>query len=136
MLSEEAVREFGRAQQTPVYWAGPLPDRRYEVTRTAAGRYFIRYLTPRADVGDVAPRFLTVGTYPGTNAYGALQTVAKRPTSTSINTSSGALVVYDKQRPTSVYFGFPKQNFQVEVFDPRPSRARRFVLEGRVQRLR
>ena len=136
VLSESDVRKFGREQSTPVYWAGPLPNRRYEVTQTAAGRYFIRYLTPRADVGDAAPRFLTVGTYPGTNAYGALLTVGKRPTATSINTPSGALVVYDRERPTSVYFGFPKQKFQVEVYDPRSSRARRFVLEGRVQRLR
>ena len=41
------------------------------MTRTAGGRVFIRYLTPNAQVGTDEPLFLTVGTYPGTNAYGA-----------------------------------------------------------------
>ncbi len=135
VLSEAGLRAFGRAQTTPVYWAGPLANRRYELTQTSGGRYYVRYLTPRADVGDAAPRFLTVGTYPGTNAYGALQSVGRRETSERVTTQSGALVVYDKNRPTSVYFAFRNQNFQVEVYDPRSTRARRFVLEGKVQRL-
>lgn len=136
VLSESQLRAYGAAQPTPVYWAGPLPNRRYEVTRTSNGRYFVRYLTPRASVGDPAARFLTVGTYPGTNAYGALRTIAKRPGQEAVRTKSGALVVYDKKKPTSVYFSFPKQNFQVEVFDPRASRAQRFVFSGKVERLR
>ena len=136
VLSEAKLHEFGGAQPTPVYWAGPLPNRRYEVTQTSAGRSYVRYLTPRASIGDAAPRFLTVGTYPGTNAYGALQAIARRSSSESVKTQSGALVVYDKKKPTSVYFAFPGQNFQVEVYDPRGDRARRFVLGGKVQRVR
>ena len=76
VLSEADLRAYGRAQGLPVYWAGPQPNRRYEVTHTANGRYFVRYLTPQAKVGDQHPRFLTIGTYPGTNAYGALRTSA------------------------------------------------------------
>lgn len=136
VLSEAQLRAFGAAQPTPVYWAGVIPNRRFEVTQTSGGRYYVRYLTPRADVGDAAPRFLTVGTYPGTNAYGALQAVARRSSSESVTTPSGALVVYDKNKPTSVYFAFPGQNFQVEVYDPRGDRARRFVLDGKVQQVR
>ncbi len=136
VLSEVDLRAFGRAQGRPVYWAGPLPNRRYELTHTRGGRYYVRYLTPKADVGDAQPRFLTVGTYPGTKAYRALETVGKRENSVSIKTRSGALVVYDEERPTSVYFAFPNQTFQVEVYDPRGTRARRFVLDGKVERLR
>lgn len=136
ILSEADLRKFARAQKRPVYWAGPLPNRRYELTRTANDRYFIRYLTPRAKAGDGTPRFLSVGTYPGTNAYGALAEIGRARGTSAIQTQSGALVVIDKARPTSVYFAFPNQQFQVEVFDPRPSRARKFVLDGRVERLR
>lgn len=136
VLSEADLRAFGRAQGTPVYWAGPMPNRRYELTHTRGGQYYIRYLTPKADVADKDPRFVTVGTYPGTNAYGALRTIARRPGTVDIKTRSGALVVYAKERPKSIYFAFPNQNFQVEVYDPRPARGRRLVLDGKLQRLR
>lgn len=136
ILSEADLRAYGRAQPTPVYWIGPQPNRRYELTRTTSGRYFIRYLTPKADVGDKQSRFITVGTYPGTNAYGALQTVSRRSGSVRIDTKSGALVVYSKTRPESVYFAFPNTNFQVEVYDPKATRARAAVLEGKAERLR
>ena len=136
ILSESDLRAFGRAQPIPVYWAGPQPNRKYELTKTQSGRYYVRYLTPTAVPGDKSPRFQTVGTYPGTNAYGALQVVGRRPHTRVIRTQSGALVVYDTQKPTSVYFAFPGQNFQVELYDPRAERARRTVLGGKVERLR
>jgi hypothetical protein len=135
VLSEAELREYGRLQGMPVYWAGPLPNRRYEVTHTRDGKYYVRYLTPSAQAGDDKPRYLTVGTYPGSNAYGALRAIGARKGTSEINTRSGALVVIDKSRPTSVYFAFPNQPFQVEVFDPRASRARRVVLGGQVQRV-
>jgi hypothetical protein len=136
ILSEADLRAWGRAQGTPVYWAGPQPNRKYEVTRSKGGRYYVRYLTPSAEAGSTQPRFLTVGTYPGTNAYGALAAVGRRRGTSAVRTKSGALVVYEKKRPTSVYFAFPGQNFQVEVYDPRAIRARETVLSGRVERLR
>jgi len=67
---------------------------------------------------------------------GALRTIGARKGTREINTRSGALVVIDKANPTSVYFAFPNQQFQVEVFDPRASRARRVVLGGQAQRVR
>lgn len=136
ILSEADLRKFGQKQQLPVYWAGPQANRKYEVTKTKSGRYYVRYLTPKAVAGDKSPRFLTVGTYPGTNAYGALQVVGRRKGTKVIRTRSGALVVYDLKKPTSVYFAFPGQNFQVEVYDPRAERARRNVLNGKLQRLK
>jgi hypothetical protein len=136
LLSEADLREYGRLQAMPVYWAGPQPNRKYEVTHTRDGKYYVRYLTPSAQAGDGHPRYLTVGTYPGSNAYGALRAIGARKGTSEINTRSGALVVIDKKKPTSVYFAFPNRQFQVEVFDPRASRARRVVLGGQVQRVR
>lgn len=134
-LSESELRAFGRAQAVPVYWAGPQEDRRYEVTRTASGRVYIRYLTPNADVGSARPRFLTVGTYPGRDAYSALQTASRGDGSVRVRTQSGALVTWAKRQPTSVYFAFPDSAFQVEVYDPSALRARSLVLDGQVSRL-
>lgn len=134
-LSESALRAFGRAQAVPVYWAGPQENRRYEVTRTASGRVYIRYLTPKADVGSAQPRFLTIGTYPGRDAYSALRTASQGDGSVRVRTQSGALVSWAKARPTSVYFAFPGSAFQVEVYDPSAMRARSLVLDGKVSRL-
>jgi len=135
ILSESRLRAFGRAQAFPVYWAGPQADRRYELTRTANGRIYIRYLTPSAQPGAPKALFLTVGTYPGTNAYGALQTVGRRSGSFKVRTRSGALVVWATANPRSVYFSFPAAKFQVEVFSPLAGRAKSLVLDGRVERL-
>jgi len=135
VLSETQLRAFGRAQAVPVYWAGPQANRRYELTRTANGRIYIRYLTPNAKTGSSKALFLTVGTYPGSNAYGALQTVARRPGAFKVRTQSGALVVWATANPRSVYFSFPAANFQVEVYAPQAGRAKSLVLDGRVERL-
>lgn len=135
-LTESQLRAFGRAQAVPVYWAGPQANRRYEVTRTADGRIYIRYLTPKGAVGSPQTRFLTVGTYPGSNAYGALRTVGRRKGSLQVRTQSGALVVWATANPKSVYFAFPQTSFQVEVYSPARGRARSLVLGGQVSRVR
>lgn len=135
VMSEEQLKAFGKAQAFPVYWAGPQADRRYEVTRTAGGRIYIRYLTPNAEVGSNKPLFLTVGTYPGSNAYGALQVVGRRDGATRVKTQSGALVVIPSADSRSAYFAFPQQNFQVEVYAPQAGRARSLVLDGQIVRL-
>lgn len=134
-MSEQQLRAFGRAQAVPVYWAGPQENRRYELTRTAGGRVYIRYLTPKADVGSAQPRFLTVGTYPGRDAYSALRKASQGAGSVRVRTQSGALVTWSKARPQSVYFAFPDSAFQVEVYDPSAMRARSLVLDGQVSRL-
>lgn len=135
VLSESQLQAFGKAQAFPVYWAGPQANRRYEVTRTAGGRVYIRYLTPNAKVGSAKPLFLTVGTYPGSNAYGALQAVGRRSGAVRVKTQSGALVVLPTATSRSVYFSFPQANFQVEVYDPQAGRARSLVLNGQITRL-
>jgi hypothetical protein len=135
VLSEDELRAFGKAQAFPVYWAGPQADRRYEVTRTSGGRVYIRYLTPNAEVGTDRPLFLTVGTYPGSNAYGALQEVSRRSGAVGIKTQSGALVVVPSATARNAYFAFPQSNFQVEVYDPKKGRAKSLVLDGQISRL-
>ena len=121
----------------PLYWAGNLKQARIEYSTTAQdkGRYFVRYLSPGAKPGDPRGAFLTIGTYPQDNAYTIMQTAAKVPAATSVSTKSGALVVNDRRKPTSVFFAFPNANYQVEVFDPSPARARRLVLGGTIRRV-
>ena len=91
-VQEDELRAFGRAQALPVYWAGPRREREYELTRTADGRVFVRYLPEGAEAGDPRPRFLTVASYAQPNAYRYLRAQSRRRGWTGQTTGSGALV--------------------------------------------
>jgi hypothetical protein len=132
----EEIEELARSLEYPIYWAGPLPGRTYELTSTRSGRVYIRYLPRGVAVGDRNPRYLTIGTYPQANGYAALRAASRRPNTISRQAAGGALIVYDRTHPRSAYFSFPGARFQVEVFDPEPGRARRLTLSGRIERVR
>jgi hypothetical protein len=134
--TQEEIRALAGSLDYPIYWAGPLPNRTYELTRTASGRVYIRYLPRTVDVGDPSPRHLTISTYPQANGYAAVQAAARQPDTVSRRTAGGALIVWDRGRPSSVYFSFPRARFQVEVFHPSPRRARSLTYSGRIQRVR
>ena len=135
-MSESELLDFGRAQALPVYWAGARNNTRYEVTRTAGGRIYLRYLTGDARPGDPRPRFLTIGTYPQQNAYAVVGAAGRRRGYTARTTQSGALIVHSRRRDTNVYFTFPNAGFQVEVYDPNPRRALSMVRRGQIVQLR
>ncbi|MCU0314108.1 MAG: hypothetical protein MUC84_08630 [Solirubrobacteraceae bacterium] len=136
VLGEDELRAFGREQAIPIYWAGPRPNRRYELTQTSGGQVFIRYLPPGVEAGDRRRRSLTVGTYPQKNAYAALDAVGDSKGQSKVVTQTGALVVTrDEPPPTSAYFTFPDADFQVEVYAPTPGQAQRLVLNGDIRRL-
>ena len=54
VLTEAELREFGRAQATPVYWAGAHEGTTYELTRSAGGQIYIRYLVTVCRPGTTA----------------------------------------------------------------------------------
>ena len=135
IVTTAELKDIAKSLGAPLYWAGPLKGSRIEYTAAENGRYFVRYLTGSAAAGDPRRAFVTIGTYPQADAYKTVSSASKVPTATSARTQSGALVVTDKRRPSSVYFSFPGAKFQVEVYAPSPSRARRLVLDGTVRRV-
>ncbi len=129
-----SVRELAALPSTvhhAVYWAGPKPGFTYEITVTRAGLIFLRYLPPGVAVG-ANQAYLTIGTYPVKDALAAVRAIAKRLRTSSLTLSGGGLAVQDTQHPMSVYLAYPGSDYQVEVFDPAPERARSLVLSGRV----
>jgi hypothetical protein len=120
----------------PLYWVGTRRDTRYELTRVADGRTFVRYLTGGAKAGDPHPAFLAIGTYALDNAFAAIKAAGRRPGTISLKLTGGAMAVYDRARPTSVYFAYPGSRVQVEVYDPSAQLARGLVLSGRVVPIR
>jgi hypothetical protein len=116
----------------PVYWVGPRQNRTYELTRTASGRIFIRYLPPGAELGNRSARYTIVGTYPVENALEVLQRLSTQPGEKSTPAPGGGLAVYSTSSPGNVYVAYPGSDVQIEVFDPSAKRALRLVTSGRV----
>lgn len=130
--SESELRSFAESVSHPVYWAGPKDGHTYELTRTTDGRVYVRYLPEGTEVGDPRARFLTVGTYPRAGAWAELKRAARADGAVSLKLERGGLAVFSDARPTSVYFGYPNAKYQVEVFHPSATEARRLALAGQV----
>jgi hypothetical protein len=131
--SIRALNAFASSVRHPVYWAGSQPRFTYELSRTKDGRIYIRYLPPGVKLGDRKPNYLTVGTYPQRNAFATLRATAKKQKAQTTRLAGGGLWFQDKGRPTSVYLAYPGQEFQIEVFDPSPARARELVASAQIK---
>ena len=128
------LREVAASSSVPVYWAGERPGHRMERTQTASGRVFVRYLPLSVAIGEERPAYLTVGTYPTGNAFGAVQAVGRR-TGGATRIPGGGLLV-GARRSERAHFSYPDAGYQVEVFAPVPGQARKLVLDGKVQPVR
>lgn len=130
--SEAELRSYAASASTPVYWAGPRADRTYELTRTADGRVYVRYLPEGVDAGDPRPQFLTVGTYPRPNAWAELRRASREPGAVSRRLPNDGMMVFNRSRPTSVYLGYAGGRYQIEVYTPSPGTARKLVESGQI----
>jgi hypothetical protein len=127
-----ALRALSAEVGHPIYWVGPQRGSTYELTRTASGRIFIRYLPSGAKVGNRRASYTIVGTYPVSKALQVLQDLSKQPGEKSTPAPGGGLAVYSTSSPTNVYVAYPGSDVQIEVFDPSAARALRLVTSGRV----
>jgi len=73
-----ALRSVSATAKRPIYWVGPRTGQTYELTRTAGGRVYIRYLPPDAKIGNKRADYTIVGTYPTPNALNVLEDLAKQ----------------------------------------------------------
>jgi hypothetical protein len=129
-ITQQGLTDLAESVDHPVYWAGPRPGTRYELTITDTGNIFIRYLASDTPIGSEEVASLTVGTYPAAGAN--LQTAAERPGARTGETPDGALVVTNSESPTSVYVGYPDTDHQVEVYDPDPKTAFSLATSGAI----
>lgn len=116
----------------PTYWVGPRRGQRYELTRTAGDRVFVRYLPAGVAVGNRRADYTIVGTYPTPRALKVLRNLAKQPGEKSAPVPGGGIAVYGISKPTNVYVAYPGSNVQIEVFDPSSTRALLLATSGRV----
>jgi hypothetical protein len=130
--SADKLRALSVELGHPIYWAGPLPNRTYELTHTSDNRVFIRYLPKGVPVGIRQAAFTIVGTYPVANAYKVLKGLAKKPGESEFSAPVGGFAVYSTAQPSNVYLAYPGSSVQIEVYDPSPIQARRLITSGQV----
>lgn len=116
----------------PIYWAGPRPPLRLELSEPADGSVYLRYLPSGVVAGDPRVGFLTVGTYPVADAVGALRRTAAAAGVSLGSTAGGGVVLPNPSSRGSVYLAYPGSDLQVEVYDPAPGRALRLIRSGQI----
>ena len=131
--SEDRLRQLAGQEGHDIYWVGPEANTTYELTRTSAGRIFVRYLPKGVPVGVDKADYTIVGTYPVPNATGVLEGLAKKSDEQQLSVPGGGIAVYSTSQPTNVYVAYPGSNLQIEVFDPSAERAQRLVTSGQVE---
>jgi hypothetical protein len=129
-ISREGLKSLASSLGHPVYWAGPKNGYTYELTRTASGQVYLRYLPRGVKVGTKEP-YLTVATYPFRGAFGAILALEKRKNAAKIKLAGGGRAVVDPDKK-SIHLAYPGSQYEVEVFDPSPSRARQVVESGQI----
>lgn len=133
-VSIEEIRSLATSKGHPLYWAGPLPARKLELTDNQRGEVFVRYLPARASIGTRSPVFTVIGTYPvAQGALDAATQAAGRRGMISRKVPGGALAVWSRRRPNSVYMAYPGSPLLIEIFDPDAKQARALAFSGRVQ---
>ncbi len=131
VVSPKSLTRVATAGQRPIYWAGPLPNMTYELTKTSQGGSLVRYLPPGVAIGAQTPQ-LTVGTYPFAKPLAAIRRLSLAKGATLIKLAGGGLAVADPHFPKSIYLAFPGSNYEIEVFDPSLARARQLVTSGQI----
>ena len=114
----------------PIYWAGPQGSARYELTRTTDGTSDVRYL-PDAASGTNSS-YLTVATYPRSDAFAATTAAAVAPGSVKLAVGGGGVAFYGASNPTNVYEAFPGSKAQIEVYAPAATLAQQVVAQGQI----
>jgi hypothetical protein len=132
-LSASGLRTIARAVSQPIYWAGPKPGYRYELSRTTAGSVFIRYLPPGVKAGAPEAKYLLIATYRYPDARQALTSVAHGK---ALDIRGGGTALVDDTYRKSVHVAYPGVPYQVEVYDPSPAVSRNIALSGAVRPVR
>ena len=131
-MSADQLRSESKSLGTPIYWAGPEKGVHYEFSRTTLGYLFVRYVPKGKPVGAQPGGFLTVGTYPHSEAF---QAVKQEAGGHSLHGPHGS-VVYPRPKGTSVLLAFPRGEYEIEVFDPIGAVAKAIATSGQVRTVR
>ena len=129
-ITASGLQTLTRALQRPIYWAGEESGKTYELTQSADGKVYLRYL-PRGVAVGTHKAELTVGTYPVVSAFTVTQRGAEQSGSVRVP-ARGAVAFFNRSTPTNIYVAFPGTDYQIEVYDPSAAQARELVRAGKI----
>jgi hypothetical protein len=132
LVTPEDLTKEAQSLGRPIYWAGPQGDFDIELQRTAEGNTSVRYIPAGEEADSAGGDFLTVVTYPYPDAHEALTQQAASGEVFSRDLPGGGLTISQPGQPTNAYLAYEGEDYQVEVYDPRPGRALKLVLDGSV----
>jgi hypothetical protein len=131
--SVSQLRSLAASLNQPIFWLGPRAGYTYELNHLQNGTVNIRYLPSGVGVGSSKP-YLSVATYPFTNAYAALKNI-KAKDAVFLNVPKKGIAEYTKAYPQSVHVAYPGVDYQVEVYDPTPGTAAGLLVSGQLSAL-
>lgn len=136
VVTPSRLAAFATESGEAIYWIGPRRGATYELTASAGGPTYVRYLRDGAQAGDPRPDFLTVATYPEPNGAAELRQLARdEPAAELGRAADGALLLTNPSSPKSAYLVYPDTDVQIELFSPIPDHARRLASRGEVRRV-
>ena len=132
VVTPEDLAAEAQSLGRPIYWAGPQAGSAIELERTAEGNTSVRYIPEGEEAGGAAGDYLTVVTYPYPDAHGALDQQASSGNVFSRELPNGGFAISQPDQPTNAYLAYEGEDYQVEVYDPRPGRALKLILDGSI----
>ena len=131
VVTPEDLAAEARALGRPVYWAGEQEGSVIELERTIEGNTSVRYIPEGEEAEGAAGDFLTIVTYPYPEARQALEEQASGNLF-SRELPDGGFAISQPGQPTNAYLAYEGEDYQVEVYDPRPGRALKLILDGAI----
>lgn len=135
-LTVAGLRALPASVGHPVYWAGTRPGDTYEVTQTAGGDVYIRYLPAGAVVGDRRADLVAIGSYRVNDPYGEVDREARTPALYVGHVPHGGLAVALPAHPRSVYVAYPGGRVLIEIYAASTRIAERIAISGAVRQLK
>src|SRR3954466_678468 len=87
------LRSLAQSSGHDIFWAGRKHGYTYELTKTADGNVYIRYLPPGVPVGAAGADFLSVGSYPQSDAFASIKAAKKQSGEVVTKLSGGGQAV-------------------------------------------
>jgi hypothetical protein len=122
-LTEAELAKLISDAQVSAYWIGPEANAKYALTITADNQVFVKYLPNGVGLGDLAPKYRVIATYPEAAAYDITRAAGTQATAVAFINADGAAIYYSKNRDTNVYVAYSGIPFEIEIFDPKSESA-------------
>jgi len=135
LVSASGLKTLARDLGQVIYWAGPVAGDKYEVTRSTTNDVYVRYLPAGVKAGTQERKHLLIVTYPLAGALDSLVASTNRELLT-VAGGKGGLAAVVRGAPTNVRVAFPNVDFEIEVFDPSPRKARHVATSAALKPVR